>query len=499
MINQIINVALARPGTGKTTNACRTISQWVSLGKRVLLVVPTIALADEVFRRLCGFGLAPLKIDSRNGIAAIATLNQSLDPAKLNNLIVCQHASFHQCNSKYLGGWTVVVDELPSPVRPQATKIKKSQFSLLQYLDVDSFGKVIVRPDCRGKVKDELRTFHGGSSDASPTSLLSKSAIEIYDAALNGQDVFVSNENDSNHVVVFFADEAGFFDRFKTCREVHLLTATWTGSLFEWFANAHGFSIGHSILTPGNPPKHKSKVTIYPMLMSDQCSKSVLNSAYKPKNKLEFTGTEKRNIQVIFDFVSGVVGPDRKCLMFVQDWAMLDYPINFIKCPMDSRGLNDWLNVSDVFCMFHGNHVTTATKCLQYLAEKYNKSFESLRAAWKQTYLLDATLQNVYRCSLRDSTTVTDVRLYVQTYEVAEYLAAMYLDDAIIDMTHARTYREREAPGPKPEARKSEAMRWLASGLKPAVVALKTGIPVQKVYNYNKEVKSLRQRQSQNN
>lgn len=490
-MNNIINVALSRPGAGKTSNACRIIPQWIANGNRVLFVVPTMLLADEVFSKLCGLGLTPLKIDSRNGVVSIATLNKSLDPAEGNFLIVCQHASFHQCRTKHLFNWTVIVDELPSPVSPQANKVKTSQLVALEHLEIDSYGRATIKSGCVKKVEVELGEFSENSNGVGPTSLLSKEALQIYEAAFAGQEVFISTEENSKYSVVYFADEAGFFERFKHCREVHLLSATWTGSLFEWFANAHGFNNRKSILTPNESPKHKKKVTIYPMLTSDQCSKSVLNSTFKPINVTAMADAEKRNIQIIADLASEIVGPNRQCLVFVQDWAMLDYKSNLIKCPMDSRGLNIWLHVPDALCMFHGNHVTIATKCLMYLAEKYNKPYESLREAWKRTHLFDATLQNVYRCSLRDETSTADVNLYVQTYEVAEYLVTMYLEDAIIDMKYARTYREHQTPGPKPETGKSEAIRLLASGLKPAVVAEQMKISVGKIYNYKKETKQI--------
>lgn len=490
-MNKTINVALSQPGTGKTTNACQIIPQWLATGNRVLFAVPTKLLADEVFSKLCALGLTPLKIDSRDGVAAVATLNESLAPTEANNLIVCQHASFHQCRTKHLINWIVIIDELPSPVRPQASRVKSSQLAALRYLDTDSYGRAAIKSDCVERVKVELRAFSPNSNGMGPTSLLSKEALQIYEAALAGREVFISTEDDSNYSLVYFADEAGFFESFKYCREVHLLSATWTGSLFEWFANAHGFNYQKSILTPSQSPKQKKKVTIYPMLTSDQCSKSVLNSIFKPKNATAMAGAGKRNIQMIADLTSDILGPNRQCLAFVQDWAVLDYKTNLIECPMDSRGLNEWLHVPNVLCMFHGNHVTTATKCFQYLAEKYNKSYESLRDAWKRTYLFDATLQNVYRCSLRDGTSTADVNLYVQTYEVAEYLVNMYLEGAVIDMRYARTYRQRETPGPKPETGKSEAMRLLASGLKPAIVAEQMKISVGKIYNYKKEIKQL--------
>ena len=490
-MNKTINIASSRPGTGKTTNACRIIPQWIALGNRVLFVVPTKLLEDEVSSKLRDLGLAPLKIDSRDGTAAIATLNKHLDPAEDNNLIVCQHASFHQCRIKHLGSWTVIVDELPLAVRPQANKIKTSQLVALQYLDIDTSGRVTIKSGCVKNIEIELRAFRPNSNGTGPTSLLSKEALQIYEAAYANQEIFVSTGEDKKYSVVYFADEAGFFDRFKHCREVHLLTATWAGSLFEWFADAHGFNYRNSILLPSNTLKHNKKVTIYPMLTWDQCSKSVLNSTHKPQTGNTVTGTEKRNIQIITDLVSNLVGPTREYLVFVQNWALLDHKSNLIECPMDSRGLNEWLHVSNVLCMFHGNHVTIATKCLKYLAEKYNKSYESLRDAWKRTYLFDATLQNVYRCSLRDDTSTEDVNLYVQTYEVAEYLVNTYLKEAIIDTKHTRTYRKHETRGPKPETNKPEAMRLLASGLKPGTVAKRTNILVSTIYNYTKEVKRL--------
>lgn len=490
-MNKTINVALSRPGTGKTTNACQAVPQWLATGNRVLFVVPTQLLADEVFSKLCALGLRPLKVDSRDGVAAVATLNKSLDPTEAKTLIVCQHASFHQCRTNHLDNWIVIIDELPIPVRIQANKVKTSQLVALQHLNIDPYGRATIKPGHRKKVEIELRALSSTSSTTGATSLLSKEALKIYEAALAKHEVFITTEKDSNYALVHFADEAGFFRRFEHCREVHLLSATLGGSLFGWFANAHGFNYQKSILTPSKASKHRKKITIYPMLTSDQCSKSALNSIYKPKNLNQVAESGKRNIQIIANLVSEIVTPNRQCLVFVQDWAALDYKNNLIKCSMDSRGLNLWLHLSDAFCMFHGNHVTIATKCLMQLAEKYNQSYDSLREAWTRTHLFDATLQNVYRCSLRDQMSTADVNLYVQTYEVAEYLINMYLEGAVIDMKYARTYRKLEAPGPKPEAGKSEAMRLLASGLKPAVVAEQTKISVTTIYNYKKELKQI--------
>jgi hypothetical protein len=483
-----INVSLARPGTGKTTKACKVIHTWVSLGRRVLLVVPTVQLADQVCKDLAA--IKPVKIDYRDEQSPVNTLNHYLDGGE-ELLIVCQHASFQRCDARLLYKWTVVVDELPMPVTPQPTTVRRSQFAALPFIVKGTDGKLQIEKNCVLKARELVRTGMPTQTGIGPAQLLSDDCCKIYKAILDGLDVYISTDDFNNNCVVYFSEESGIFERFDNCKEIHVLSATWQGSLFEWFANAHGYKAVPSRLTPDKPEPHLQRVTIYPMLAADQCSKTVLNGDMElTEEEKAVGGTPKRVIQVVTDKVSVAVGLGQQCLVFVQQWAALSYPQNMIKRDMDSRGLNDMTNVSNVLCMFHGNHVTTATNCLKLIAEKYGASYESLQKAWKRTFLFDATLQNVYRCSLRNSRSIEDVALYVQTYEVAEYLVDTFIENATIDMRFIETYRNFKKRGRKSNPKRDEAIGLLERGLSPAQVMEKTGLPNATVYNYSRKLRN---------
>lgn len=476
-----INVSLSRPGTGKTQTACVKIRHWVSLGRRVLIVVPTTLLADEVCNRLSD--MKPWKIDHRGGFSPLEQLDKYLDPDEGQNLIICQQATFYKCGKEFLNSWTIVVDELPTPMYPYTFTVKQSQFDNLPYIEVNQDSRLSIAEGCKGKARDWARGPHCPNGGHGPVSMVSLDCQKIYKALLAGEEVYVTGEGKSKNLIVYYAEEYDFFGKFEACYEVHILSATWQGSLFAWFSLAHGFEISVSELTPDRPESHKQKIMIFPMLQDDQCSKAVLNSEVRVEHSPgEFSFV--RNIQLVADAVNEVVGARNECLVFVQDWAKLNLHENFKLCPIESRGLNCFSKASAVFCMFHGNHVTTATMCFKRLASKYGRTYDSLRDAWTQTFLYDATLQNAYRCSLRNGESMAPIRLFVQTHSVAEYLVRVYLHDAMIDIRYLKAYGEQKKRGPKPNPRKDEAIEMLEAGISVAEVAVKLNMPKSTVKNY---------------
>lgn len=487
-MKKTVNVSLARPGTGKTKKACKVIQAWASIGRRVLFVVPTVQLADQVCKDLAA--MKPVKIDYREGQSTINALNHYLDVGE-ELLIVCQHASFQKCDIRFLHKWTVVIDELPMPVTLQPTTVRKSQFAVLPFITKGTDGRLSIEKNCVGKARELVRKGVSSQAGIGPAQLLSDDCRKIYNAILDGLDVYASPDDSNSNCVVYFSEESGIFERFDNCKEIHILSATWRGSLFEWFATAHGYKAVRSVLTPDQPDPHFQRVTIYPMLAADQCSKTVLNGDVElTAEQIRVGATHKRVIQAVTDKVSEAVGLDQQCLVFVQQWASLGCPENMVIRNMDSRGLNDMTTLSNVLCMFHGNHITTATNCLKLIAKKYGSSYESLQEAWKRTFLFDATLQNVYRCSLRNPTSTVDVALYVQTYEVAEYLVDTFIENAIIDMKFIETYRKYKKRGRKSNPKRDEAISLLERGLSPAQVIEETGLPDTTVYNYSRELRS---------
>lgn len=485
-MNKTINIALARPGTGKTWTACRVAREWVAKGKNVLFVVPTKSLAYEVCTELSDCN--PLKIESQPNDPAIAKLNKYLCPAELTPLIVCQHAAFHRCSKKNLRHWIVIVDELPNHIQVFPTAIASNQLAVFQYIDVDEENKMFIKDGCIRKLIKHVRDFEKEGTKTNPASLLSATAYRICKAVIDKTDVYVSDYGNKQSLI-YYAEESGFLQRFPHCKEVHLLSATWDGSLFEWFATAQGFITTKSILTPSPPPKHQQNITIIPLLSQNQCSKSVLDSLASINNNEQSTA-QIRNIQIIANMVSKQIGNNGKCLVFAHDWANLDELENFIMCKLDSRGLNAYTNESSVLCLFHGNPLPTATRAFEALAKKYSGRHKSLIKAWKRTHLYDRTLQNIYRCSLRVRNSFTDVYLFVQDESVADYLIQTYLPTARIDSSLVKEYKAPKKRGRGGEPEEPAAIALLELGIKPSKVAEQTGIAVRKIYEYQRKLKA---------
>lgn len=485
-MNKTIKIASSRPGTGKTWTACKVAREWIAKGKRVLFVVPTKLLAHEVYTELSDCN--PLKIESQPNDPSIAKLNKHLHPAELTPLIVCQHAAFHRCSKKNLRHWIVIVDELPNHIQVHPTPVASNQLSVFQYLGVDNEKKMFIKTGCVRKLIKHVRDFEKGGTKANSVSLLSAAAYRICKAVIDKSDVYVSDYG-NNQSLIYYAEESGFLQRFSHCKEVHLLSATWDGSLFEWFATAQGFITSESILTPSPPPEHQQNIRIIPLLSQNQCSKNVLESL-APINNNEKSSVQIRNIQVIANMVSKHIGNNDKCLAFVHDWANLDEPKNFIMCKLDSRGLNSYINESNVLCLFHGNPLPTAGRVFEALAKKYLGCQKSLIEAWKRTHLYERTLQNIYRCSLRTRNSLTEVNLYVQDELVADYLTRTYLPTAKIDNSLVKEYKSPKKRGRAGEPEEPAAIALLEQGMKPSKVAEQTGISVQKIYEYKRKLKA---------
>lgn len=485
-MNKTINIALARPGTGKTWTACKAAREWIAKGKNVIFVVPTKPLAYEVCAELSDCN--PLNIESQPNDPSIVKLNKHLCPAELTPLIVCQHAAFHRCSKKHLRHWIVITDELPNHVQVYPTAVATNQLAVFQYFDVDDENKMFIKDGCTRKIMEHIKVFEKTGTRKTTVPLLSDDAYRICKAVLDKADVYVTAYGNTQSLI-YYAEESGFLERFSQCKEVHLLSATWEGSLFEWFATAQGFVAKQSILTPNSPPEHQQNIKIVPLLSKGQCSKSVLESLESTNDNQQNTA-QIRNIQVIANMVSKHIDDNSKCLVFAHDWAKLDESKKFIMCKLDSRGLNGHTDQSNVLCLFHGNPLPTAAKVFEALAKKYSKCQKSLIHAWKRTHLYERALQNVYRCSLRARSSLKDVNLFVQDESVADYLIQTYLPTAKIDNTLIKEYKTPKKRGKAGETNEPAAMELLKLGLKPSKVAKQTGIEVGKIYEYQRKLKA---------
>lgn len=494
MTKKIIYTAIAMPGVGKTKAALAAVPRMLSLGKRILYVVPTLPLADQVFNDASKLSSAiqPLKIDSRNGVFAEATLNRMLNPDENKHFIICQHASFRQCSTKHLRSWTVIIDELPMPINLSDATFDNTQLKRLDLIE-NIEGQMKAKTNMQELIKKEVSTFNkaNGTNTNKIDSTLAKSTHGIYQAILDKHPVFVdTNKNGKNNsdqddqkTIIRTIEEYGFFERFHAAREVHLLSATLDGSLFDWFARANGFTYAKSYLTP-NSIDNKKNVTIYPMLSDDNyCSRGVLDS-------VDVTSEEGYKVLYsITKLIDSHLGEQQKCLMFAYDWGKQAYGNKFVQCKFDSRGLNHLSDTHNVFITFHGNPTPIARRSLESIAKKYNGSIDELEKAWKYTHKLEVTLQDAFRTSLRNKEIDKPINLYVQDTATAQFLQNTYLPNAIIDNSLAKIYKVKKKPGPAPDSKKDQAIELLKTGMKQADVARITGLNKMTICNYAKTLR----------
>ncbi|MGE8188210.1 DEAD/DEAH box helicase [Pseudomonas sp. NPDC086278] len=504
MNKKIIYTTIAMPGAGKTKAALAAIPGMLSLGKKILYVSPTLALADQVFDdaiKISEF-IRPMKIDSRNGGSAEATLNKMLNPKEHVYFIICQHATFQKCSTMHLGSWTVIIDELPMPINLRHSTFDKTQLKRLDL--IENIGdRMKIKRNMQELLKAEVNTFHKArlGNNNNIDSTLAAPTQDIYKAILNKHSVFAdvdkSNTSDDDHskqkTVIRIIEEYGFFERFHAAREVHLLSATLKGSLFDWFARANGFIYGKSYFAP-NDTKNNKNVTIYPMLSDDNyCSRGVLDSVDAASNE------GHKVLQSITKLIDGHLEPQEKCLMFAYDWGQHSHSIKFRQCKIDSRGLNNLADTHCAFTAFHGNPNPIARRSLEFIAKKYNSSTEDLEKAWKFTHKFEMTLQNVFRTSLRNNKTDKPVKLFVQDSETARFLQGCYLHNANIDVSLAKTYKEKQKPGPKPDPAKERAITMLKAGMKQVHVARETKLCTMTICNYAKALRVIATAESHSN
>lgn len=497
MNSKIIHVSIAAPGAGKTMAAISAIPGMLGHGKKILYVAPTLALADQVLkdiRKICSF-LEPIIIDSRCEGSAEANLNKMLNPKESSHLIICQHITFQKCSTKHLRDWTIIIDELPMPISLRHMTFDQVQLKRLDLIEIID-NQIKIKNNKHEAIKDEVATFKKSNNQGynQIETTLSPAAQDIYSAILNKLPVFADTYYSGREkTVIRIIEEYGFFERFHMAREVHLLSATLKGSLFDWFARANGFTYASSYFAQKTADNVKD-VTIYPMLSDkNHCSRGVLDSVDSASND------GCKVLQSMAKFINQQLTNRESCLMFAYKWGQNVHSGNFIQCKIDSRGLNNFTDTHCAFTAFHGNPNPLAYKSLEYIAKKYNRPTDELQKAWKFTYKLEMTLQNVFRTSLRSKTIDKPVKLYVQDNEAADFLKSTYLPDAKIDNSMARTYKEKKKPGPAPHPERERAIILLKNGMKQADVARETMLDKMTICKYAKLIHRIKAEENRAN
>lgn len=447
MITKIIHTALAAPGSGKTQAMIEKLPNYIKQGERVIIALPTRRLNGEILSRMKDFNLNPKVINSDE--VHNKSVAKSIEGTLRNgneNLILVTHEGLKLTNPELLHGWTLVIDETPTPLTLHHDTLGDLEAQqVFRMTDInDNF--LTIKPGMITEMKQRISTYKASKKNQSKASTLSGLEYKLFEALLSKQIVYIEEGLKTGKVVFHFHTiiESNIFSHIRHAKETHILSATIEGGLFDLFSKRFGFQYKISPFTPA-PFEYSCDITIYPM-MNGMWSKSQALKDDNGKNYWLHWG--EYNDLVIDKVLANAINntPEEDFLVISNSWTDFGphYDIPNKKSgidysSIDCRGLNIYKGKTAASLLFSGRPSPNDQKSLQILSEKYGINRSDLINAWIVTNKLDASLQAATRTAVRDSENKKPVFLYVQDLQVAEYLKYTHMKKATINTCLALT------------------------------------------------------------
>jgi hypothetical protein len=417
---EVIHLAVAAPGSGKTESLIAKLPALISEGNHLILAVPTLVLSDDIAARVASIGLTCRMINQRCEGIVVDELELAL-AEKSDTLIICTHESIRHVQHSVLNGWRLVLDELPQVVDYPDYALKPTELRRVLDYTNERDGQLWIIDDLRKSVYEQVST-NRRDGQAPDSSTLGKAAAHIFRLLLSEVDVFIDKaQPDGIRHVRAVEEFEDWWQIISATSETHVLAANVHNSEFELFARVRGFQFTKSMFAPA-PIKFRSSVTIYPILHSGQIfSKKLMLSAHEQERFIDF-------------LLAKVLSRTKSTpLLFANKWAGFQFRKNYV--PKDCRGLNNYDHATEAVILFGGNPSPSDRLGLKYLERKYGINFEE---GFITTRLLEPSLQAVARTAVRRKDNTDPVYFYVQDERVATYLVSTYFPNATVDWSFAK-------------------------------------------------------------
>lgn len=465
--NKVIHTAVSAPGAGKTQALISQISSLLSAGRSIVIALPTLILTDSFVSRLPA-GVPHRVINSTTCEHAGSELMTALK-RKTSHLIITTHQSIFAVRADMLKGWMLIIDELPPVVVFPAFTFEPSELAQLLVNTVELDGRLHIREGCADAIATSLATFKAASAGAERTSMLSKDGARIYECLKDGHPVFIDSAIPNGNRYVRSVVESRCWDTFAAAEEVHILAASVIGSQFDDFAQVHEFTYARSEFTPAFDG-YTSAVTIYPVMPEGRkFSTTTMTMVAHEGSTMD---QHKQGQTLVIDEVLKIVLPraNGTPLLFNNNWAFFRWLPrgDAHRCPIDSRGLNEYQAETDAILLFGGNPSPSDQLALEFLATKYGRVFLH---GFIVTRLLEPSLQAATRTAIRDRNNTKPIQLFVQDGRVAEYLVSTYMPDAVIDWSLSEICPAGEDRRTTPDARRVQVYELFTQGKKNAEIA----------------------------
>ncbi|MBD9606473.1 hypothetical protein [Pseudomonas sp. PDM08] len=481
--NKVIHTAVSAPGAGKTQALIAQIPSLLSAGRSIVLALPTLTLTDSFINRV-PMG-TPYHIINSNSFDHVGSeLNQTLRE-KPNALVITTHQSIFSAKPDLLSGWMLIVDELPVVADFPAYPFEPSELAQLLVNVEEQDGRLHIREGCANAIETALATFKAVSAGAERTSMLSSEGARIYECLKDEYPVFIDTEMTNGHRYVRAVVESTCWSTFAAAEEVHILAATVEGSLFDDFAQVHGFTYERSDFTP-EFEGYTSPITIYPFMPKGRIySKAAVTVTACESGT---TGEQKQGQLLVIDVIlkAALQRATGTPLLFCNKWASFRWLLKGAvhRCSIDSRGLNEYQGETDAILLFGGNPSPSDERALEFLAEKYDRVF---RQGFMVSRFLEPSLQAATRTAVRDRSSTQPIQLFVQDGRVADYLTSTYMPYAVIDWSLSEICPVVEDRRTTVDERRPKVYELFSQGKKNAEIVRITGVSRNTVSNWKRD------------
>ncbi|SNS23436.1 hypothetical protein SAMN05444352_10543 [Pseudomonas japonica] len=355
---------------------------------------------------------------------------QCLEESLLNRthrILICTHESLRRINPETLHGWRLYVDEVPA-----TWDCSTHKFSDLSYRK--AFGSLTYVTKVGGKnrvnARDDCRTLIEGLANGDD-STFTAAARSILKALLDCRYVIEVEELDSKmQRTIRIIGIKHYIPAFEAALEAVVMGAEVEKTLLGVTLIGAGWRI-LPIETNIDFSGYGNNVEIHPFFRNRSYSKS---AALMKAGKLYPDYQENCLLDAWLKVdVFRIIG-NRKAILVAHQWCKPELPVppsqdfsNIKFIPIDSRGINEYSEYNIAICLQHGNITPIEGRSLSTLAELLSTespvTSSQVRDAVKYERFYESTLQSVCRTALRSRTSLSNILLFVQDLDIANFLA----------------------------------------------------------------------------
>lgn len=394
-MNNTINIASAKPGTGKTQSFIKAVDG----SEDIVLALPTKTLSEDVKRRLEGENIKVSVINSDTHHKDIkgCVEYELKESSGAGVIVIITQKTLQVINPVLLKGWKVVLDEVPDITNVHTRQIGEHLFK-------DNFDHLITWND-EGDVSiqdGKALDVHVRFLEAVYDNNMSTQSL-VFGALLNPNAEVKINIDTNNNSLKYWVNVVDHHDYeaiIKSCDEFHIMGNAVEKSLFYEYVKAKGFDIKTSKYTPAKRP-YSFKPTLVPLFEDKRYSKSMLFQGGDGE-KMSSDSVGYKAVQRALAYVDGkeVLFQGNKWMSIPGAFPFKDHT-NVTIIPGDARGLNTYSNVHYSIHMMHGNPDPNLDPLNTSMLKMMGVREDAGKAAIRHERSTERTVQGITRTPIR--------------------------------------------------------------------------------------------------